>query len=71
MGCNYLFVNEKEMKKILRIFGLRVAEVETLTEAEVINHDKPKNPQGAILDVMPEELERQKAKEIIAKYKDL
>jgi len=59
------------MKKIIKLFGIKIAEVETLTEAEVINHDKPKNPQGAILDVMPEELERQKVKEIIAKYKDL
>jgi hypothetical protein len=59
------------MKKIIKLLGIKLIEIETLTEAEVINHDKPKNPQGAILDVMPEELERQKAKEIIAKYKDL
>lgn len=58
------------MKKIIRIFGLKIAEIETLTEAEVITHEKPKNPKGAILDISPAELEKRKEREMANNYPD-
>jgi len=56
------------MKKIIKFCGLKLIEIETLTEAEVISHDKPHNPKGAILDVSPAELERQKERELEKRY---
>ncbi len=52
-------------KKVYKIFGISILEVETLSpeEAETRQQLKSRNPQGVILDITPAELEKEEAKE--------
>jgi len=47
------------MLTIIRIFGLKISEIERLSTEEAkevkIVYGEEKNPQGAVLDVRPEE----------------
>ena len=55
------------MKKIYRIFGVKILEVETLSqkEAETKQLLKSHDPEGVILDVSQEELDKEKDQETI------
>ena len=57
------------MKKIYKIFGLSILEIETLSqeEAETKQLLNSHNPEGVVLDVTPEELEKEHDEEVIRK----
>jgi len=56
------------MKKIIHIFGLKIVEIETLSDAQALAKEKPNNPKGAILDATPDELAKQREREVLKKY---
>lgn len=51
--------------KTYKLFGLTILEI--FEDKEELPVKAPKNPEGAVLDVSPEELEREKDKETIRK----
>lgn len=55
------------IKKIYKLFGIKVFEIEQYPEGETPKKLFEKKPQGAVLDYSPEDEKRDKENEIVKK----